>query len=111
MFAINRGKGFFIKFPNGLTLSTQFGGGNYCDNHDESIAMSKNIPEHVECKNAEIAIIDYSETEIKDLGTVRKQRLITDEVLGNGDEVKGYVDMCEWLDIFDKCRNYVKGDK
>jgi hypothetical protein len=27
-------KGFHITFPNGWTVSVQFGGGNYCENYD-----------------------------------------------------------------------------
>jgi len=33
-FCITRGKGFQITFPNGYTVSVQFGPANYCDNHD-----------------------------------------------------------------------------
>jgi len=40
-FRITHNKGFHITFPNGLTLSTQFGGGNYCENHMGDIS-SKN---------------------------------------------------------------------
>lgn len=36
MFRITLGKGFQMKFPNGLTVSVQFGTSNYCSNrvHD-----------------------------------------------------------------------------
>ena len=36
MFKITQGKGFMITFENGVTISVQFGVGNYCDhyNHD-----------------------------------------------------------------------------
>lgn len=34
MFAITGSKGFHITFPNGYTISVQFGGGNYSDNYN-----------------------------------------------------------------------------
>ena len=33
-FTITRSSGFQIKFPNGYTVSVQFGPGNYCDNYN-----------------------------------------------------------------------------
>ena len=33
-FKITGRKGFHLTFPNGYTISTQFGSGNYCDNKD-----------------------------------------------------------------------------
>lgn len=51
MFKITDGKGFHLTFANGLTLSVQFGRGNYCQNRnitsDEQFLSSK---------DAEIAI-------------------------------------------------------
>ena len=32
MFKINEGKGFFVQFANGYSISVQFGYGAYCDN-------------------------------------------------------------------------------
>lgn len=62
MFAITSCKGFHITFKNGITLSTQFGSGNYCSNFDMELF---NIPpglerleSKLECGNAEIAIWD-----------------------------------------------------
>lgn len=40
-FAITGGKGFHITFENGWTVSVQFGGGNYSDNYDEPIGVSR----------------------------------------------------------------------
>lgn len=36
-FYITGKKGFHITFPNGYTISVQFGPGNYCDNYDMRI--------------------------------------------------------------------------
>lgn len=32
-FAITSGRGFHITFPNGVTVSVQFGGGQYCEHY------------------------------------------------------------------------------
>ena len=45
MFKITNGKSFYVSFPNGWTVSTQLGPGNYCDNYDEPINSSS----YVEC--------------------------------------------------------------
>lgn len=58
-FAINENKGFKITFENGVTVSVQFGYGNYCDNRIPSIS-GKHITSQ-ECINAEVAIWDKSE--------------------------------------------------
>jgi len=42
-FRITQGKGFHLNFPNGVTLSTQFGAGNYGDNYDEDFEPSRNV--------------------------------------------------------------------
>ncbi len=34
-FYITGGKGFHISFPNGYTMSVQFGPGDYCENSDD----------------------------------------------------------------------------
>jgi len=36
-FAICGNKGFHVTFANGVTVSVQFGGGNYCANYDAQI--------------------------------------------------------------------------
>ncbi len=46
------GRGFHVTFDNGITVSVQFGGGNYCDNRNLSSFKDKGGP----CKNAEVAL-------------------------------------------------------
>lgn len=41
MFRITRGKGFHVSFPNGYTVSVQFGPGNYCDHYDRGVRKVK----------------------------------------------------------------------
>ena len=48
-------KGFHMTFPNGLTVSVQWGAGNYCDNHfpdDKDFSWSKDA----ESDTAEVAV-------------------------------------------------------
>lgn len=59
MFKTTYNKGFSMTFANHLTISVQWGSGNYCDNKDYTKSLiddRKNI--HNQCTNAEIAIWD-----------------------------------------------------
>ena len=52
-FKSTRRKGFHMSFENGLTVSVQFGAGNYCDNHwDTDFACQKDA----QSSDAEVAI-------------------------------------------------------
>ncbi|MBE9541538.1 MAG: hypothetical protein IMF01_04400 [Proteobacteria bacterium] len=97
MFAITYCKGFHITFPNGLTLSTQFGSGNYCDNHDIEIGVKT---QKVKSQNVEIAIWD------KEGAWLTKQTYEEKFNKEIGDDVAGYVEIEEWLEIVDWCREY-----
>lgn len=92
-------KGFQITFPNGVTLSTQFGWGNYCENYDKPNQFGDDVfkiqrENGCESNNAEIAIFTSS------------GRWITDEWRDKGDNVIGHVYVDEWLSAFDFCRKY-----
>lgn len=95
MFKISpRNSGFHLIFDNGITLSTQFGGGSYCDNYDKD--PYANIKE---CKNAEIAIWD------KNYVYITKEvceELLDENIHGN---VCAYVDINTWLKIIDRIKN------
>ncbi len=95
MFTITGNKGFHLTFDNGLTLSTQIEGGNYCSNYYYDIMAKENPPK---CKNAEIAIIN------------KEDSFITGEVLkgmgiDNDESVAGHVLFKDWLKIVD----HIKG--
>lgn len=104
MFAITNGTGFHITFPSGITLSTQFGGGNYCINYDLEIGIEKKKSK-VQSKNAEIAIWDE---EGKWLTNQAYKELFNEEI---GDDVKGNVEIEEWLKILDWCQGYKLEEK
>ena len=127
-FAITQGKGFHLTFPNGITLSTQIGGGNYGENYDYPIAPFpytveghlKNIMELPSSATCEIMIWDTKT--IVDMptfdGKTRKgKKRITEElpekIFGHKitDSVAGYVSFEQWLEVVDFCRNYKRGEK
>lgn len=103
MFKSTSNKGFHIVLPNGITISSQFGFGNYCSNrHDEDIHFPLTHPvESVESNSCEIAI------------WTKKGKWITQEcpycdIMENDDMVEGYVGIDKWLLIFDWCKDYYK---
>lgn len=59
-FRITDHKGFQLSFKNGLTISVQFGGGNYCSNKKIPIGSERHNSNLV-CLNAEIAIFPSSD--------------------------------------------------
>jgi hypothetical protein len=83
-FRITSNKGFQLTFDNGLTISVQWGVGNYCTRRDYLGAPDPMSVELVESTTAEIAIWNGS-----------------DEWFNFGsDEVKGYVgadEVAEWI--------------
>lgn len=95
MFKITSNAGFHIVFKNGLTLSTQFGRGNYCNNHQDG---SRDRLES--CPDAEIAIWDSS------------NKWITKEICDIvgigcfGDDVISGVTPEVWADIVTACKNW-----
>jgi len=94
-FKNHNGRGFFLTFPNGVRLSTQFGWANYCENYDF------NLPVEVEMKktdwesnDAEIAIFSPS------------GEWITKQFDDSEDDVLGHVSMTKWLKALDFCRKW-----
>ncbi len=55
MFRICNNKGFLITFPNGVTLSTQFGGGDNCQNFEDPVEINL---AGKKCVDSEIAVMD-----------------------------------------------------
>ena len=88
MFKITQSKGFQVKFPNGVTLSTQWGTPNYCQNY------RKELTGDIESSNCEIAIWDENND------------WITDKILLIDGDVEGYVSVEDWVKIVNLCANY-----
>lgn len=115
-FKVTGGKGFHLTFENGITISTQFGGGNYCDNHDYPItsmpysteSQYKLEAETPTCPNAEIMIWIGKGSKEKD--TITQE--VVNKVLGrntSGDTVEGYIEVEEWIQIINYLQEY-KGE-
>jgi len=86
-FQICQGKGFKLTI-DGITLSVQFGMGNYCEKRDYAIGRGKEKEKETDCwesTNAEIAVWDESNVWI----TKRVVKDVLKETLG--DEVMGWV--------------------
>lgn len=73
MFKITDNKGFRLTFANGLTVSVQFGFGNYCENRNMRGGIGPTAPP---CKTAEVAVLGPN-------------RLLL-PIVGRGDEVEGW---------------------
>lgn len=58
MFKITGCKGFHMEFENGITVSVQFGYGNYCDNYDSIGDMGNEKEVQIQSNTAEVAIWD-----------------------------------------------------
>jgi len=100
MFTITGSRGFHLLFENGIILSTQFGGGAYCENYDMEIGSEQRL-HRLESKDVEIGIFEDGVG-----GWLTKQAYLEcfDEDIG--DDVKGYVKLPEWLTVLDWCRSY-----
>lgn len=88
MFKTTANKGFHMTFDNGVTISVQFGYGNYCDNRD-LITLSDFID--TSSSNAEIMIWN-------------DDKVITNELFG--DDVQGYLSANEVLKAMIWASNY-----
>jgi hypothetical protein len=55
MFKITGNKGFHMTFKNGITISVQFGPGNYCEHHWDDTELPY---QNMQSKDAEIALWD-----------------------------------------------------
>ena len=103
MFQVNGNKGFKLTFPNGITLSSQFGFGNYCNNRNYLKLIESNSGETTS-SNCEVAVLN------KD-GSLITATMVDDlpDVFNNDDDVIGWVNMHNWLKIFEWCKNHSKG--
>ena len=93
--------GFRISFINGWSVSVQWGSIHYCSNNNNQRILEDNgthiLP--MECKNAEVAVIDTSEHKIVPLHKVGDGAL--KEIIGGDerDDVLGWVTPKQLLQI------------
>lgn len=91
-------KGFHMTFPNGLTVSVQWGAGNYCDNHfpkDMDFTCSKDA----ESDTAEVAVIN-SKDEFVD-----PQQFFDYEITSDG-MIAGYLDPSQVAELLIAVRDW-----
>jgi hypothetical protein len=97
-------QGFWLTFPCGLTLSTQFGVGHYCETRRKLGSYEdweKEFKENQSSDDCEIAIWDKT----GDFITAKIWKEIFNDELG--DSVAGYVTMEQWLKVV----NYLSAKK
>lgn len=98
MFKITNGKGFHVTFDNNLTVSVQWGYGNYCENHTSFLDTPKikRDSSYFTSNDAEIAVWDENDNWIIDKFTNKE----TDGM------VLGYLTAEEVFEIIEKVRAY-----
>ena len=105
--------GFTLTFENGLVLSTRFGPGNYCDNHDAmniSSQMASESMENLFSNTVEVGVWDSDSRDPRNWVNGWQEAVFDDvrevvfDVVDPYDDVRGYVTMPEWLKIVEWCR-------
>ncbi len=100
-FGISLAKGFKITFENGYTISTQFGYGNYCSNHNtirDNVVLSdhdRTAETRCDSNNVEIGVWDKNGKWV----TKRAYKAITGKKLC--DDVHGWVNVTDWKKYLD----------
>ena len=94
MLKITFGRGFQLTFSNGVTVSVQFGPGNYCDNYNMDYRLDNNY-KILESKDAEVA------------AWTKEKQLITRELIPDcNDDVKGGLTADEVFEFIRKAKEY-----
>ena len=89
-------KGFHITFENGLTVSVQWGGGNYCENrYNADFSLTKDM----ESKNAEVAVWS-------DECFLNANNFTSDEDADSCDCVVGWLTPEQVVDLLARVKNY-----
>ena len=105
--------GFTLTFENGLVLSTRFGPGNYCDNHDAMNISSQMASESMGSlfsDTVEVGVWDSAKHDPRNWVNGWQEAVFDDvrevvfDVVDPYDDVRGYVTMPEWLQILEWCR-------
>ena len=96
--------GFTLTFENGLVLSTRFGPGNYCDNHEMNISSLSEFMGNLFSDTVEVGVWDNAKPDSR-CWVNGWQEVVFDVADADPyDDVRGYVTMPEWLQIVDWCR-------
>lgn len=89
-------KGFQITFENGLTVSVQWGAGNYCDNrYNPNFSRTKDAA----CENAEVAVWCNERW-------LNANSFLSEEDADWCDDVVGWLTPEQVVDLLYRVRNY-----
>ena len=92
-------KGFHMTFENGLTVSVQWGAGNYCDNHfpkNRDFTFSKDA----ESDTAEAAVFDSH-------GKIIDPRQFFGYEINSDGEVAGWLDPSQVVELLANVRDWL----
>ena len=92
-------KGFQITFENGLTVSVQWGGGNYCENHGKSMYMDFSYTKDMESRNAEVAVWSNERW-------LNANNFLSEEDADWCDDVVGWLTPEQVVDLLMRVKNY-----
>jgi len=106
-FRIHKDNGFALTLPNGISISTIFGYGNYCENYDwenpKGVGIADNFARIPEGSNDVEIMIECPDE--KWLKRINKK-------YGDGDSsVIGYLTIDKWFEILKKCWNWKSKNK
>ena len=103
--------GFTLTFENGLVLSTRFGPGNDCDNR-EGTFISQTASESVRSLFSDPVEVgvwsnnDEAAVPPRDRDWVNGWQEVVFDVTDPYNDVRGYVNLAEWLQILDWCKEW-----
>ena len=89
-------KGFHMTFENGLTVSVQWGGRNYCENHDN---MDFSHTKDMESRNAEVAVWSNERW-------LNANNFLSEEEADWCDDVVGWLTPEQVVDLLMRVKNY-----
>lgn len=94
-FASTMRKGFHMTFENGLTVSVQWGAGNYCDNYDD---MDFSCSKDMMSDTAEVAVMQGRKF-------LYANRFLNPEESDGCDQVVGYLSPEQVVDLLVNVKN------
>lgn len=84
-------RGFQVTFGNGVTISTMFGAGNYCDNYGSRLYQ---VADFNKCESSDTEFAAWRED-----GKWCTRELCELVDIPCSDEVVGYISVAQWLQL------------
>jgi hypothetical protein len=102
-FRITMGKGFQMKFPNGVVASVQWGNSNYVEDRELYAPYGAEQKEMIWGRNNAEIMAWVENDEGKESRTVTKELYPNEDM---ADTVKGWLNPAEVLDFLNRCANF-----